>query len=198
MKFSARWNRFLHLPAPRRPVRRLLTVTAVAFVLGLIVGQFLPDSLGYEGIPMRIDFPFRAAALAGVGELLLIGTLFLGPAGRKRCIFVSVAVLVLGIAVIIAVIFPLLVGDFGEDLDDLESKVTRLMWSVVAMGVAVVIGPLIGWARWCREETRREMSRAAASDETAHLLSSPANADRLGKALQDHAKGNIHSEDLRD
>jgi len=149
------WNRMLTRPAPRRPLRQLFLTTALSFVLGLIVGPFVPPSWAFDSVPIRLDLPFRVAAYGGLGSFVGLGALLLAPTARKIFIILILAMLPVVLAAGVAAFYPI----FSSPTIDFDAlvRIIPIVWSVVYVaGAVMLLGAGAGWFRYFQALSRRE------------------------------------------
>ena len=155
MKLPQLWHRMLTRPAPRRPLRQFFVATGLCFILGLMLGLFLPSSWAMDQLPIRIDLPFRLAAFGAFNDFVATGVMLLSPSGRKRFFIVTAVLLPLVIGAGVALCIPL----FASPIGDFETLIRRLpVLLTIAYGslAIIVIGAGCGWFRWSLAIGRKE------------------------------------------
>ena len=143
------WNRILTRPAPRHPLRHLFAFTGAAFVLGLMLGLFLPSSLAIDQVPVRLDFPFRAAAYGALMAFTQNGVLLLAPSARKLFLVVVLVLIPVVLTAGVALFYPIFSSpemDF-EALHRILPIVSPVIYSALAI---VMLGSGAGWFRWAQ------------------------------------------------
>lgn len=148
------WQLFLTRPAPRRPARLLCHEVIACFILGLMVGQFLPQSLAFDQVPIRFDFPFRLAAYGAVGGFCGHGMMLLPAAGRKCCLALIPVALTL-----LAAAFHALQRTIADGLEHMEEALHHAVWFLALAGLALVAPATVGWLRWSLQVARAERAR---------------------------------------
>ena len=129
--------------------------TALGFFLGLIVGPFVPASLAFDNVPIRIDLPFRVAAYGGFGSFVGIGAMLLAPIARRVFVILILAIVPVLIATGAALLYPIFASPM-IDFDALK-RTLPIVWSIVYGAVGIMfLGAGTGWFRYFKEVSRND------------------------------------------